>query len=488
MPEKLNIAFSAYCGAIRIAFRGVEAADSAAEQFRLIVNPKYRLQTLVEDLETRQEFEMLVKETTSTVLGDKAWPHILLDAQVKNFFRRSGYYNDLYEFKEIDEELFFQHFQSALDRDSIQVRYLVPIDGINFGKQSIAFDNFAIRSFSSSELHSILQTRINDVFYPSAALPITELVDYWYLDITTCAARYRSPFDRPIDVGNRSPNAREEFTSFPSSVENTIKRLVFYDWRGGFDAELGLGLTPPGYEPGSGWGGFAIPFILEIHDDPIEEPFAAPRVPEFPEEPWVNVETGEDLGQRPSYAVDLDCPWHSHVAEFIREMDEDLLALERMRPRWTFVELAVSFFTKAFFVEGFQQLLWHITTIEALLGQKNRDLTETLATRVAKIAGETKNDRKRIKKRFKDLYDIRCRLVHGRAELLDDPVFVVHLREARYLAREVLMWFLKLSRNFRQDPQTVFAAPVRDEILTLLDLGTSERTAELAKWLPTKFP
>ena len=64
-----------------------------------------------------------------------------------------------------------------------------------------------------------------------------------------------------------------------------------------------------------------------------------------------------------------------------------------------------SWFIKAFFSQGMEQLLWHISTIEALLGEKAEGLTNRLARRSALIIAKEREDREIIRKKFKELYD-----------------------------------------------------------------------------------
>lgn len=46
--------------------------------------------------------------------------------------------------------------------------------------------------------------------------------------------------------------------------------------------------------------------------------------------------------------------------------------IEPIPEQWHFIEIAWGYFIKAYFADGLEQLLWHITTLEALLGEKRR--------------------------------------------------------------------------------------------------------------------
>jgi hypothetical protein len=114
---------------------------------------------------------------------------------------------------------------------------------------------------------------------------------------------------------------------------------------------------------------------------------------------------------------------------------EDLDFSER---EWRFLDIGIGYLTKAFFADGLEQLLWHITAFEALFGESNRGVTERLARRLAAILGGSEEQRKDVKKRFEQLYRIRSKLVHG-APLED--AYVGHLREARSFARQACFGF-----------------------------------------------
>ncbi len=90
---------------------------------------------------------------------------------------------------------------------------------------------------------------------------------------------------------------------------------------------------------------------------------------------------------------------------------------------------------------GLGQLLWHITTLEALLGEP-REVTATLAKRVALITEQTNKARGEVRKQVQELYDFRSSIVHGKTTLRTNRIHEGHLRKARNLSRLVLLWFI----------------------------------------------
>jgi hypothetical protein len=158
---------------------------------------------------------------------------------------------------------------------------------------------------------------------------------------------------------------------------------------------------------------------------------------------------------------------------------------------WRFFETALGYFVKAFCSEGFEQLLWHITTLEALLGEKGEGLTEKLARRISAILGNTNQEKKALNRQFKDLYDFRSTLVHGGN--FKKQVYVGHLREARSLARKVLLWFLHFLSNFQRgisEGRLQERLLTRQEMLTIMDIDCENRArlVHLMRQLPETFP
>jgi len=116
-----------------------------------------------------------------------------------------------------------------------------------------------------------------------------------------------------------------------------------------------------------------------------------------------------------------------------------------------FINIALSFLEKAFFAEGlawgFEQLLWHIVSIDALLGPE-RGNKKNFSERVARLIGDDDEDEERISSDTGKLYDFRSKFVHG--EQSEKDVFLGHLTSARTTARECLVTFLRrLSREIQ---------------------------------------
>jgi hypothetical protein len=224
-------------------------------------------------------------------------------------------------------------------------------------------------------------------------------------------------------------------------------------------------------------------------------PAHSPEIPEIPTELLLDPETGDKVGEVPSYDVRMSEDEAEKFRESLDRLGKIMARLRTQQNEWQFLEIALGFFVKAFFAEGLQQLLWHITVLESLFGEpkETRGVTELLGARIASVLGNTNEYRKSIKQEFKSLYDFRSNLVHGKRDLLDQEIYVGHLRDARHLARRCLLWFLNyldhILTEFGKSGQSE-RLPAREDILSVLDLdgGSRLRIKRIIESLPPGFP
>jgi hypothetical protein len=179
------------------------------------------------------------------------------------------------------------------------------------------------------------------------------------------------------------------------------------------------------------------------------------------------------------------------LIERVRECSKMLLEIIPHFDVWKFYENALGFLVKAFFSGGLEQLLWHITVIEALLGQKvESGLTNLLKKRVGTILGENAVDQKTIRKNFEELYDFRSKLVHGDPGILEKEIFQGHLGRARDLARSIIVWMLRYLFAISQITPEGGYVPSKDDLLAVLDMNPAMRpliSSAMTK-LPSTFP
>jgi hypothetical protein len=271
--------------------------------------------------------------------------------------------------------------------------------------------------------------------------------------------------------------------AFSKPLETIIKLLALFDW----PTSYGWG---DAVESALGWNRFNIPFVLTVTDSLYEAPSRTPSLEQLWKEPEFD-QSGNEIGKYPVILISLDENGTKSLIEFVKRTYENLEKLDFEQSGWHFFEIAFNMFVKAFFADGLEQLLWHITAIEALLGENVTGLTEKLARRIAAICGKTEKEKDSLRKKFRKLYIFRSDLVHGNR--FKNEVYSGHLREARDFARRVLIWFLEFLAIIQDEisqSQSNIKYPKRDLLLKLLDMNVTERSQlkALLQILPPEFP
>jgi hypothetical protein len=191
------------------------------------------------------------------------------------------------------------------------------------------------------------------------------------------------------------------------------------------------------------------------------------------------------------HILSLDADETERFKRFVQRVEHLFGAMKPQERGWKFLEVALAYFMKAFQSDGLEQLLWHITALEALIGEKGGGVTDRLARRLSAILESTERKRKDIQKQFKELYEFRSDLVHG--SILKEKVRVHHLANARIFTRKTLLWFLHYlhaAQSRISDNQQSAKPPSRDVLLTNLDLEGDRRQSlrGLIDTVPVGFP
>lgn len=465
-----------------------------------IDNTEIDLKSQVNELETNQLFHNLIIETRYTFSGfqHKKDRGNIIDIykgewknRVRNFFRRSNIYYDICLRNNIDIDVLFNTYIDAFQRTEINEFYLAPLEYVNFAKDSMEFGQFQIKKFTINDLNDILQNRINKIFYPSAFIDAEQIEEYWFL----CASKsIPAPKIGVIYLeqaeGMDICHVDIEYANYPEEIMPFLKSLSLFDW--GADWLKESLKTKEIKDIEVGWFRFHIPFIYTINDDLLDSPNHAPNLSLLPKEDYFDESIQDVCLRRPSF-IYLDNEKTNKFKEFIAHINNLLLSIRTEQNNWQFFDIAINFFIKAFFSNGIDQLLWHITSIESLLGQVDKS-TDNIANRMALILGRNDKEKIIIKNKFKGkkgLYDFRCRLVHGKT--FKEKAYINHLWEARSLSRRIILWFIHyLSRIQDQVIQQKDAEkiPTREDILLLidLDLSTRNRMKRLLINLPETFP
>jgi Apea-like HEPN len=426
----------------------------------------------VASLEDGPEFSVLVEETKrihqGTLHGRRGWKK-----SVGNWFRRSGVYEQLAAGNPPDGVVALQSYEEAFSREQTHVSYLAPIEYVSFWNNQMDFGQFKIVRLSKASLEDIFQNRTRALFYKWAQMPTDDLLGYWWLILEE---KERTPPIGKFVVDFSSVGlAPWSYTPHPDPVELALQTLVLYPW-----------LPDWGENDIFVWSGFEIPFVLRIDDCFRGSPFGPiPNTRMLAREPENDPDTGEEIGDRPTIHFHFDQAETNNFELFAKVESERLTRLRSLKWSNDLIETGLGFLVKAFFANGVEQLLWHITTIEALFGEDSGGITERLAQRVSRVLGGTEAERKEIRKSFRELYDTRSELVHGTSTPND--VQAGHLRTARQFARSVMLWFVRwideIVSTAAGDPAR---HPKRRDLLRFLDLETDSRNH--IKWLAESMP
>jgi|CXWL01.1.fsa_nt_gi hypothetical protein len=229
------------------------------------------------------------------------------------------------------------------------------------------------------------------------------------------------------------------------------------------------------------WQKVKIPFLLTVSDNLLDRPSNVS--PESVLDPDVDLSfSGGEIR--------FDHESARHLAKSLEKIDELLSCIDLNRKEWAFLTRGLGFLLKGYMSEGLEQLLWHMVTLEAIVGEDKPGITKRLCSRIASVFGKTPEEQKKVRKILGDLYKKRSQLVHGNE--FTKPIMDSHLTKARDLARGTVLWMIQWAADITRQSLEYGgqALPGREELLALLDLDHRQRESlvKTALNLPTDFP
>lgn len=353
---------------------------------------------------------------------------------------------------------------------------------MEFPEQPLTFDNFTIRSFSEEELIALLKQRTCKLFYPWAVVDTYKLSRFWMVVCTE---------EKPISHSGLllwGEKIKPKYSPFSGKLKNAFRILSLYKWREQYSTDENLLLSEDA-------GGLlslnicpSLPFAIQIPNGCLDNPPPAPDLSDLAMEPTVD-NFGEEVGEHPYIAFDLSGS-ETEFRDFVKSIDALVEKIKQV-PQWQFIDVALSFMEKGFRDSGLEQLLWHITAIEALVGEDVSGLTNLLRDRVSFALAKTPAEKKKVKRVFEKLYDLRSDYMHGNEQLLDPKVVHHDLAQAREMARQTTIWMLSyLNHVLAASAKNQIPLPCRSTLLSIMDLNEQSRTetANLLSCLPKEFP
>lgn len=480
----LAVVFRAYIDLVGSAITSIARTTTKTTMTGLSPQDILDLRKLVLDLEARVEFQCLIRETAtefSTKPTEGSFIRELWGINVESYFRRSGFYLSAYRGEIQNADALFGSYKEAFETKRVIRKYLVPLEFVYFDNDLMNFGEFRIVQPSYDDFKSLLQNEINQVFYPYAYADLSNLGDLWFLETNEEIDAWEPGSGGMATI--RGPEVSVTLSDFPSPVIYALKHLVLFDW----------GTSSAAWPPDKKsklikdlevtWERFHVPFIISHEENPIWPPEAMPDLSVLATEPIFSDE-GEEVGERPATTIFIESEkFNASMQEVVEQITSLKERCTNVADEWFFFGRALDYLVKAFFADGLDQLLWHMVTVECLVGDDDGSgLTKRLSLRVPFVIAENESERSRIKKLIASnddgLYQLRSDLVHGNDKLINKGVYLGHLREARELARKASLWFLKSLSNLNHQLAKRGiggSPPSRKEIITAIDVLSAEK-------------
>jgi len=438
----------------------------------------------IKSLENNVKFLSLIVETGNYLLTrkDDIQSFSLMD-NIRNFFRNSGFYLKAFYNVVINLEDLFEIYTNSFNIRQRNVLYLLPLQGIYFKMTNdIKFDDFEIKKFTHKELAKLIRMDINKVFYPGCFFDLDDVTKYWFICVKD-KERLR------IDLSGK---LLPEYTDYPEKIESILKKIILFDWQAILYPNSLKNLDEiNGIVQFDFWAGFEIQFVIKIYESLLFFPQVAPDLSKLILEPVLDANTGEEISYRPVDWMLFNEEDEKRFINFIQYINKVFKEISKVKFDDEFIEKSLSYFVKAFFSKGIDQLLWHIVSIESLIGERGDKTTNKIANRLANTITKKNEKKRKIKQLFRELYNFRSILIHG--SKFDRNVYFHHLKIGRIISHRIIMWFINyiyyLKDKLEKDGIKMKKIR-RKDILYIIDLNENDR--KNIKFyldnLPNKFP
>lgn len=319
-------------------------------------------------------------------------------------------------------------------------RHLCPLD-LADEMPLLSFGNARVANFNSEDLARLFNAPRLARNFHNQSLDAKRLAQFRWLIVEeeiTLDPRPEaraSPFmymtsDR--DFGEIDPHLGH----IPPAVENALFFLLLAPWE--------RWSTIQEVE----WRGFRLPWIYTVDDDLFIRPSPPPSADSLTLEPCVvQGDWGEDIELERPTVLPLDDDAFSGLALFTNDAWRDL---ETARATNLFETPIAHFLVRAFLADGMDEIMAHMTTIEAAVGlemdHKKRlrpkpDPHKTVSSATDRVAAVLSDQTSA--QAYKGLFDLRSAFIHGRAGM--QKVSTQQRIMARCLARGVASGLVDLA-------------------------------------------
>lgn len=338
-------------------------------------------------------------------------------------------------------------------------RYICPLD-LADTLPPLRFGNARVMRFTADELAALFDAPRLARTFPSTPLEAKRLAEFQWLVIEENIDLNSNPEARSVpwmfedmrrDLGEIDPHHGR----FPGAVEASLAFLLLAPW------EVWSTMLEVD------WRGFKIPWIYALTDDLFVRPERPPRADSLAWQPYfVPDGLGGEIEDEEPTTMPLEDGAASELALFNDTAWQEFVAASASP---LFETPIVHFLVRAFAADGMDEVMAHMTLIEAAVGlqadhrwkaksdaHKTLGATQRVKARIAALLGDVQAAID-----YGDLFELRSAYVHGRGGL--SKVSTQEQVRARGLARRVTSALVGLSAH-RCRP--------RDEVLAeLLDRG-----------------
>ncbi|KQX43207.1 MULTISPECIES: hypothetical protein [unclassified Ensifer] len=326
-----------------------------------------------------------------------------------------------------------ERLHDAYLRKTVLRRHLCPLEYADHLPE-VVFGTSRAGQFTSAELGEFMDAKRLRRYFPGYRLALRDYAKFRWLVVEEEVIVKAPPLQRALpflsmdfsrDLGEINPHLGR----FPQAVEVALFFLLLAPWEEWVRYQQ------------AGWRGFRLPWIYSLDDDL----FVGPTVPQSPTtlatEPeydhWDN-ETGDER----AIIIPLDDGYESQWLQFV---GETWSAFEKARTTALFETPVGHFLVRAFLADDIDEIMAHMTTIEAGLGtisdhkrklrpkpdpHKDVSSTDRVAARLAALLRDPS-----CVADYQELFDLRSTFVHGRGGIA--PISTQQRIRARSLARLV---------------------------------------------------
>jgi hypothetical protein len=320
----------------------------------------------------------------------------------------------------------------ALEATKITRRYLCPLDWADT-LPDIEFGRAFVRSPTGADLAVLFDAPRLARLFPAQTLDVGRLAQFHWFVVEEEVPLTEGFAERAFPMKHLM---QKDFGEIDVHAGDHSAALT--------DALFGLLLAPweAWHSDGSGdWRAFRIPWIHVETGDLFIRPKQVPSADQLSWTPFYVEEDGEQL--------EIEVPLHVSLYERAE------IELSQLDHRWwARLEIASSsvlfttpikhFLVRAFFSEGMDEIMAHMTTIEAALGMhedftgprpshvKKLKVHERMAQRIEALLGDPQ-----LADDYRALFQLRSKFVHGRA--IASKVPSIDRVKARRLARKVVV-------------------------------------------------